>query len=480
MTNSGATLTISEWIEQNRSTFTDLSDRIWANPELGWQEFQASRWQAELLEADGFAITRNVAGMPTAFVAEWGQGKPVLGFIGEFDALPGLSQKLQPVKEPAQEGGPGHGCGHNLLGVGEIAAAMALKHWLQASGKSATVRYYACPAEENGGGKVYMAQAGLYNDLDVGLNFHPATMNAPSKGSSVGIHPIYYCFKGRAAHAGGSPHEGRSALDAVELMNVGVNYLREHVKSDVRMHYIITEGGQAPNIVPDEAEVYYFLRAAQLDYLEEVVRRVGLVAQGAAMMTETTLETRSEVGYAPLLNNHTLADLQYQVMQRLGPVEYTPEEIDFAQQINAAFGHSNEYYIEAAIDYYKPPAKIVEMLDSRRDQPLIGLNFPAVDERLVGSGSTDVGDLSQIAPVSTLATTCFPSGCPGHSWGNAASAGSSIGHKGMLHAAKIMAGAAAELVEDPEQLAKVRQEFESKTRGKKYTAMIPEGMKPGG
>ena len=359
-----------------------------------------------------------------------------------------------------------------------MAAAVAVQKWLQASPRAGTVRYYGCPAEEKGSGKVFMARSGAFEDLDAALNFHPARSNSAAKGGAVGVNAIYYHFTGRTAHAGGRPHEGRSALDAVELMNVGVNYLREHVKDDVRMHYIITDGGKAPNIVPEEAEVYYFIRAAKPDYLAEVVERVGKVAKGAAMMTETTVEVRFEEGCSAVLSNHYLADLQYQAMQLIGPIEFTQEEIDFAQAINDAFPGTNSDYVDDDIEYYKPPPEIVAAFDEHRDQPLRGGNFPALDERIIATGSTDVGDLSQIVQVSMLDTACFPTGCPGHSWGEVAASGMSIGHKGMMHAAKIMAATAVELYSNPSHLVAIRQEFEQKTGGKRYVAPIPDEMQP--
>jgi len=468
--------TVLNWLDQNQSQFTAMADQIWRTPELAWKEFQASRLQADYLENQGFSITWDVGGSNTAFVAEWGKNKPVLGFIGEYDALPGLSQKKQPTKQAIEDDGPGHGCGHNLLGTGAVASAVAVQKWLQSNGALGTVRYYGCPAEEKGGGKVFMARAGAFDDLDAALNFHPGSMSMPSKGGAVGVNAIYYRFFGRSAHAGGAPHRGRSALDAVELMNVGVNYLREHVKDDVRMHYIITEGGKAPNIVPEEAEVYYYIRAAKPDYLAEVVERVHKVAQGAAMMTETTFKTRFEDGYSAVLSNHYLADMQYQAMQLLGPITFTQDEIDFAQEINDAFPGTNSDYIDAAIEYLKPPPEFVAVLDEYRDQPLVGRNFPSLDERIIGTGSTDVGDVSQIVPVSMLSTTCFSTGCPGHSWGEVATSGMSIGHKGMMHAAKVMALTAIELYADPKHLVQIHQEFESQTRGKPYVSPIPADL----
>jgi aminobenzoyl-glutamate utilization protein B len=478
MTSINNTQEMITWLDQNQAQFIAIADEIWRNPELAWKEFKASRLQADLLEKEGFTIRWDVGGIKTAFIAEWGQAKPILGFIGEYDALPGLSQKLQPIQEPIKDGAPGHGCGHNLLGTGAVASTMAVKQWLQANGRPGTVRYYGCPAEEEGGGKVYMAQGGAFSDLDAAFNFHPSKVNMPSKGVAVGIQAIYYRFKGRTAHAGGAPHEGRSALDAVELMNIGVNYLREHVKTDVRMHYIITEGGKAPNIVPEMAEVYYYLRAAKPDTLASVIERVNKVAAGAAMMTETSFEVRHEIGYFPLLSNHYLADLQYQVMQSLGPIQYTQAEIDFAQRVNDGFPGKNADHIDYLIEFYKPSREIAATLEQYHDSPLVGCNFPAIDEKVITTGSTDVGDLSQIVPVSMLGTVCFPTGCPGHSWGNVAAAGMSIGHKGMMHAAKIMALAAVELFSNPNHLVEIRQEFERATKNIKYIPAIPEKLRP--
>ena len=478
MKNRETARALVKWLDDNQSDFIAMADKIWASPELAFEEFVASRLQADYLQGEGFSIQWNVGGLETAFVAEWGQGKPILGFIGEYDALPGLSQKVQTTREPVDEGGDGHGCGHNLLGTGAVAGAVAIQKWLESSGVKGTVRYYGCPAEEKGSGKVIMAIAGAFDDLDAALNFHPAAVNHPSKGKNVGVNAIFYRYFGRSAHAGGAPHEGRSALDAVELMNVGVNYLREHVKDDVRMHYIITEGGEAPNIVPEEAEVYYFLRANKPEDLIEVVDRVRKIAQGAAMMTETSLEIRFEDGCSAILNNHYLADLQYEAMEMIGPITYTEEEISFAQGINDAFPGSNSEYIDRLIDHFKPSDKDKATFEEYRQAPLIGINFPAIDEMVIMTGSTDVGDLSRITPVSMLRTTCTPTGVPGHSWGNVAASGMSIGHKGMMHAAKIMAVTAYALYMEPEHLVKIRKEFLDGTKGAEYKPPIPDDASP--
>ena len=326
-----------QWLEENQQRFAELSDKIWANPEIALKEFKASKWQAEFMAAEGFRITWDVGGLNTAFVAEWGKGGPIIGFLGEYDALLNLSQKAVSHPDPIVPGYLGHGCGHNLLGVGCLASVVAVKRWLEASGKPGTVRYYGCPAEEDGEGKVFMARAGAFSDLDVAFNYHPGSYNSPGKGSCVAVNSVRYRFHGRASHAGGSPHLGRSALDAVELMNVGVNYLREHVTKNVRMHYVITHGGDLPNIVPPEAEVWYFLRAQYREELNEVTERVRKIAEGAALMTETSLDIQLDPGASSVLNNYVLADLQYEAMKLIGPMHFSEEEKAFAREINNQF-----------------------------------------------------------------------------------------------------------------------------------------------
>lgn len=469
---------ILTWLEENRQPYIEMSDAIWEYAELPWREFKSSKLQADYLESKGFRITWDLAGINTAFVAEWGSGKPVIGFAGEYDALKGLSQKCQPSQEPLEPGAPGHGCGHNLLGVGCLAAAEGLKVWLEANGKPGTVRYYGCPAEEGGAAKAFMARAGVFDDLDVAFNFHPGSVNTPTKGSCVGVNHMRFRFHGRASHAGGSPHLGRSALDAVELMNVGVNYLREHVPQYVRLHYVITHGGDLPNIVPDKAEVWYYVRAHQPEELEEVTNRVRKIAEGAALMTETRAEEIFDNSTSAVLNNHTLADLQYENMKIIGPIKYDQAEIDFAQKINDALPPE---MVKGFYDFAKAvnlPAEFKPQLEELRGQPVLGLNFPALDEGVVKTGSTDVGDLSRVAPLSMLYTTCNTTGAPGHSWANVATGAMSIGHKGMLHAAKIMALSAIDLVEQPQRLDQVRAEFEKATGGKPYHSAMPDSVQP--
>ncbi len=456
------------WLDEHTAEFTAISDAIWARPEMGHREFFASKLQADYLETQGFRITWEIGGLRTAFTAEWGAGKPVFGFLGEYDALAGLSQKSQASPEPIVAGAPGHGCGHNLLGTGCLAAAAAVREWLEASGTPGTVRYYGCPSEESAFGKTFMARAGAFDDLDAAFNYHPNNLNFACKGSLVGVYEAKYRFHGKAAHAGEMPHLGRSALDAVELMNVGVNYLREHVSSRVRMHYVITRGGDQPNIVPEEAEVWYYVRAHERSEHAEVIERVRQVAQGAALMTGTTFEEIPLAACSSMLNNRELADLQYEMLQKLGPTPFTDEEKAYAQAINDGYPAET---VRAVWNSFGLPKE-------QLGQPLYGENYTSLDDGRIDSSSTDVGDVSWIAPLSMLVTTCQASGAPGHSWGIVATGATSIGHKGMMHAAKVMALAAIELYGNPQRLEKVHAEFLAETGGESYKCPLPEAVRP--
>ena len=465
----------TDWIDGKGSVFTKMADDIWRFAEPAWSEKKSAGLQADYLREIGFSVTRDLSGIPTAFVAEWGAGDPVIGFVGEYDALPGLSQKAVPYREPVSEGGPGHGCGHNLLGTGCLASAAAIRYWLEESGTKGTVRYYGCPAEEQISAKTFMAKSGYFDDLSAALNFHPSNKNMPGKGTAVGVYDATFTFRGTAAHAGGSPEKGRSALDAVELMNVGVNYLREHVPDKVRIHYAITDGGAVPNIVPDVAKVWYFVRALERKLLDEVYERIQKVAQGAALMTETRVEVAFNGACSSLLNNHYLADLHFEAMKEVGPIEFTADEIDFAKAINEHYPKENTERIFADL---RIPDEHRDRIDDLRGCALIDDDFPAFDEEEVSTGSTDVGDVSWITPLSMLQTTCFSSGAAGHSWGITASSGSSIGHKGMLHAAKIMALTAEWLYSDETHLERARSEFEARIGKTPYVNPIPDGVTP--
>lgn len=461
---------VIEWLEERQSRFILMADEIWANPETALNEVKACKLQADDLARDGFAITRDVGGLPTAFMAEWsnGEGGPVIGFLGEYDALPGLSQKQQDTQDPIVPDGPGHGCGHNLLGTAALAAASVIKAWLHGTGTNATVRYYGCPAEETCDGKVFMARAGAFDDLDMAITWHPGSVNSVWAGSCLAVNNIKYRFRGRTAHAAANPETGRSALDAVELMNIGVHYLREHTIDAARIHYVITRGGGAPNVVPDDAEVWYFIRSQERHQVEELTERVRDIAKGAALMTGTTLEEDFLSGAYNMLPNDVVSDTMMEVLEALGPVAFTPEEIAYATKIEEAFP---EDLRRGILESHDLPVSLL-------GTGLSGCVWPIRDRDKVMPGSTDVSDVSWITPTSQITTTCWSLGVPGHSWAITAAGGMSIGHKGMVHAAKAMAITAAEFVRDPALLQRARDEFTQSTAGRPYQCPIPPHVQP--
>ena len=467
---TGVHAEVVEWLEERQGRFIAISDRIWARPELGLAESFACRLQADDLARDGFTITTNVGGISTAFMAEWkqGQGGPVIGFLGEYDALPGLSQKNQATQDPIVQDGPGHGCGHNLLGTASLAAASVVKAWLEHTGAPATVRYYGCPAEETCEGKVFMARDGAFDDLDVALTWHPGSTNTVWAGSSLAVNNITYRFRGRTAHAAANPESGRSALDAVELMNIGVNFLREHMPEKARIHYVITRGGGAPNVVPDDCEVWYFIRSPERSQVEELTGRVRKIAEGAALMTETTLEVNFLSGAYNMLPNDVLGDHMMAILEELGPIEFTEEEHTFARSIVESFPSDLR---ASLLEHDKLPADLI-------DQALNGEVWPIRDRGEVMPGSTDVSDVSWIAPTAQITTTTWALAIPGHSWAVTATGAMSVGHKGMLHAAKVMAITAADLIEDPSLLARAKAEFAEATKGRPYRCPIPADVTP--
>ena len=462
---------VFSWLDDNQQLYTQMADEIWANPEIRFEEFKASKLQADFLEEAGFDITWDIGGLNTAFSAEYthGVGGPIIGFAGEYDALPGLSQTTTDAPDPIVAGGHGHGCGHNILGTGCLAAAHAVKQWLIATDTPGTVRYYGCPAEEGGCGKVYMTRDGAFDDLDAAFNYHPSHVNFASKGSNVGVHSYKFRFQGRTSHAGGSPHMGRSALDAVELMNIGVNFLREHTEDKTRIHYVITDGGGPfPNIVPDHAEVYYYVRAHLPHQVADLVRRVTLCAEGAAKMTETKLEIEQVHGASCVLNNHVLADLQYQAMQEIGPIEFSEEELAFADAINK----NNPPGVDTMV------AKQIGLPPGQQPPPMVAGPYPSLDIGDLSTGSTDVGDLSWQTPLSMLRTACWPTNVAAHSWGVVASGGTGLGHKGMMYAAKVMARAAIELYQNEELLQSAQAEFAEATAATEYVSPLPADKQP--
>jgi aminobenzoyl-glutamate utilization protein B len=459
-----------DWLEERESRFIGIANQIWEHPELALMESFAADLQANDLEQDGFTITRGAGGLPTAFIAEYthGEAGPVVGFLGEYDALPGLSQERSDTQSPVVADGPGHGCGHNLLGTAALASASVLKAWLVATNTPGTVRYYGCPAEETGEGKSFMARAGVFDDLDLALTWHPWATTMTWMTSTLASSKIKYRFRGRTAHAAGNPETGRSALDAVELMNIGVNYLREHMPEKARIHYVITKGGGAPNVVPDDCEVWYYVRSPERHQVDELLERVHNVARGAALMTETGVEINFQAGSYNYLPNRTMATHILDIFHELGEIAFTPEEVEFARTISRAFPQPLREKL--ARDEYLPA--------ERHDDGLVPDIMPLLGEGEVMPGSTDVSDVSWIAPTAQLMTTCFALGTPGHSWAITATSGMSIGHKGMMHAAKAMAIAGADAIADPDLLARIKAEFAERTAGRPFISPIPADVQP--
>lgn len=443
-------------VDQNAGILTALAKKIWENPETAFNEVNACKWTAETLRNAGFEVETGYVGMPTAIRAVWGKGHPIIGFLGEYDALPGLSQKVSTEKEPLVPGAPGQGCGHNLLGVACIGAALGMKAELEAAGKEGTVVFYGCPAEEVLTGKAFMAREGAFTDLDVAFSWHGATTNNVTLGTMTGLNSAVFHFHGITAHAGGDPHNGRSALDAVEIMNVGANYLREHVTSDIRIHYVIKEGGTAPNIVPDKASVWYYVRALSREAVEDTYRRLVLVAEGAAHMTETKLEIEFMGGCYNTLNPVMLTTLTHDVMEQIAMPQWTAEENAFAETLN---GKSQQY-------------EAVKAKGVLEHGPLCTFVEPVLNEN--GYGSTDVGDVQHIVPCVQVMTATCNLAAPGHSWQITACAGTDIGMKGMLFGSKVMAATAMKLVEDPKLIEEAREEFKKQMNGKTYKCPIPK------
>ena len=464
---------IPDWVEAKKGRFTELSDQIWNCAELGFTEQRSSYLLAEALEEAGFQVQRGVADIPTAFIGSYGTGKPIIAILGEYDALPGLSQEAVPFQKPREDGGNGHGCGHNLLGVASLAAAMSVGEVIHSAGIKGTVRFYGCPAEENGSGKTFMVKAGVFRDVDLSLCWHPDVYNGIVGVNVLANIKVNFRFHGKAAHAAYDPYNGRSALDAVELMNVGSNYLREHLIPDSRIHYIITNGGgSAANVVPPLAESQYIIRAPLLGQVYEIYQRVVDIAKGAALMTGTEVEINFQKGMSNLLLNDTITDVLYEKMVQVGAPDYEPEEIEFARQISTTCPDGDVSGLLVRI-YGKEAKKLVPP-----ETVLLEPVMPNVQMDFVTPGSTDVGDVSWVTPTGQIETTCAALNSPSHSWQIVAQSGMSIGHKGMLYAAKVLGLAAQEFMVRPDRLKAAREEFENKIMRSPYKCPIPDGIGP--
>lgn len=463
---------IPEWIEKNTKRFTTLSDRVWEFAELGYAEMRSSSLLANALEEDGFRLQRGVADIPTAFVASYGTGKPVIALLGEYDALPNLSQDKTPTRKTLEAGQPGHGCGHNLLGVGALASAMAVKEAIRSGEAKGTVRFYGCPAEENGSGKTFMVKAGLFDDVDLSITWHPDIYTGILGNNILANIKVSFVFHGQSAHAAADPFNGRSALDAVELMNVGANYLREHIIPEGRIHYVITNGGGAPNVVPPEAESLYVIRAPLMTQVQEIYQRVVDIARGAAMMTGTEMEIIFRKGMLNLLLNDTITDVLFEKMVGLGPIEFTKAEMEFGETITKNCPPVD--FVDLVVKIFGREAREVAAPESL----FLTQVMPNSHTDYVLPGSTDVGDVSWVTPTGQISATTMTARTPGHSWQIAAQSGMSIGYKGMLYAAKAMALTALEFMTNKDRLRAARDEFEKKIKKTPYICPIPDGIKP--
>jgi len=467
-------MNLVECIDTNRKTFTRLSDSIWDFAELGYKETRSSRLLVNALQEAGFSVEQGVAGIPTAFIASYSNGAgPVIGILGEFDALPGLSQECVPYRKPLVNGAPGHGCGHNLLGVGGIASIFALKQMLIEGDLKGSVRYYGCPAEEGGAGKAFMAKAGLFDDVDICLTWHPDAFNATSWANFLANYRVGFKFHGKPAHAAADPYNGRSALDAVELMNVGVNYLREHMIPDARIHYVITNGGgPAPNVVPSEAASLYSVRAPRTDQLNPLFDRVKDIARGAALMTGTELEIELYSGMSNMLLNETINHVLQKNLEAVGAPKFSGEDFSFAREISKTIPPDS--FEESAHAYGLDPDTISAMKNTFLHEGILSPYKPEI----VQPGSTDVGDVSWVVPTGQIVTATMALGTPGHSWQTVAQSRMGIGYKGMLFAAKVMALSAVEFMQNPGLVSKAQAEFKNRRLASPYISPIPDGLKP--
>lgn len=449
------TQNILQNLESRTQEYGEIAHQIWEYAELGYLETKSAGLLQAHLEKEGFTIKKGVADIPTAFVAEYGTGHPVIGILAEYDALPGISQTAEPVRKELVKGGSGHACGHHLFGTGSMAAAVEVKNWLKKTGNKGTIRLYGTPAEEGGAGKVYMVRAGLLDDVDAVLHWHPGSANGASAVSSLANKSAKFRFYGKASHAASSPQRGRSALDAVEAMNYMSNLMREHIPMESRMHYVITSGGEAPNVVPAFAEVFYYVRHPEMQEVRKLFDRLVKTAEGAAIGTGTTMEYEVIHGVYNLLPNETLSEIMYKNLQKVGGVKYTKEEEIFAEKIIATFNK-----------------------EGLSPEDALEISPYSVSNRGKG-GSTDVGDVSWMVPTAGMRSATWVPGTGAHSWQAVAAGGTGIGTKGMMVASKTIALTAIDLFLNPQLCEKAKEEL-NKKRGKdfKYEAMLGDRTPP--
>jgi aminobenzoyl-glutamate utilization protein B len=460
---------IWQLVDIRKDDYEALSDRIWDKPEIAYNEYSSVAEHTAMLEKEGFRVTRDLAGIPTAVMGEAGEGGPVIAILGEYDALPGLSQEAGVAEpRPLPGDGMGHGCGHNLLGSGALLAAAAVKDFLREKGLPGRVRYYGCPAEEGGAAKAFMVREGCFDDVDIAITWHSMPFAGVNDAMSLANTRIDFTFTGRASHAAASPHLGRSALDAVELMNVGVNYMREHIPSDARIHYAILDtGGVAPNVVQATAKVRYAVRARDLTEMFALNERVRKIAEGAALMTETAMTWRVISAVSNLLGNTPLEKAMWANFERLGTPPFDAEDRKFAEAIRATLTDA-----DIAAQYRRAGLPI------RKDQPLADFIVPLGLKGEPMLGSTDVGDVSWKVPLVQADGATIAIGTPFHSWQLTAQGKSPLAHKGMVHVAKVMAGTAVDALTDPALVAAAKADHAERTRDTPYVSPLPADVEP--
>ncbi|MDA1017416.1 MAG: amidohydrolase [Planctomycetota bacterium] len=443
-------------IDKNKDLILDANRKIWEFAEVGLEEHKSSKLLVDQLKAAGFDVKTGVSDMPTAFVASYGSGRPIIGILAEYDALPGMSQKPTPIREPLQAGAAGHACAHSGLGSGSLGAVIAVKDAMQKHKFKGTIRLYGTPAEETVIGKIYMLLGGEFRDLDVCLHWHPSTRNEAWSGSSKAVLSVKFTFHGTAAHAAGSPESGRSALDAVELMNVGVNFMREHVKEDARFHYVITNGGGAPNVVPAKASVWYFIRADTHEDVEAYYKWIHDIARGAALMSRTKLELQIDTDCHELISNVPISELMHQNLTAVGAPKFTPEEQAFARRLQQP---------------------LIEQFGTAFPLPIDDSVHTLAASTRPSKGSTDVGDISWFVPTGGIRTSCLVAKSPGHSWQNVSCINTTIGEKGILYGAKVLAVSAVELFQKPNLVAAAKADWQQRMKQRTYTTLVPKGQK---
>lgn len=455
--------------DDKRQPFEALSDRVWGMPEICYTEYRSVAEHTKMLREQGFRVRENISGIPTAVMGEAGDGGPVIAILGEYDALPGLSQ-VAGIAEPKElvPGGHGHGCGHNMLGSAALLAATAVKDWLGEKGIKGRVRYYGCPAEEGGAAKSFMVRAGEFKDVDIAICWHPAAFNKVGDALSLANTRIDFTFTGRASHAAAAPHLGRSALDAVELMNVGVNYMREHMPSSARIHYAYLDaGGVAPNVVQGKAKVRYAIRALTLPEMKQLITRVRKIADGAALMTECSVETKVISAVSNMLDNTPLGDSMQKHFDRLGAPPWDAADIAYAKKIQATLTDEdiNSSWARAGVPRTRDMA-LCDMVVARgvKGEPMIG--------------STDLGDVSWAVPTIEARVGCHAVGTPGHSWQITAQGKVPSAHKGMVHAAKVMASVAVDCIDDASLIARAKADHKARTARTPYESPLPLDCQP--